>query len=62
MVIAGFSSWFDWHGIDGVVDGVARGVKNTGGRVRKLQSGRLQYSIYYAIFIVALALAAYVIS
>lgn len=62
MVVAGFSSWFDWHGIDGVVDGVARGVKNTGGRVRKLQSGRLQYSISYAILIVALALAAYVVS
>lgn len=62
MMVAGFSSWFDWHGIDGVVDGVARGVKNTGGRVRKLQSGRLQYSIYYAILIVALALAAYVVS
>ncbi len=62
MTTARFASWFDWHGIDGVVDGIARTVRNIGGGLRKVQSGQLQYSIYYAVSFVALVIAAYVLA
>ncbi|MDH5298608.1 MAG: Na(+)/H(+) antiporter subunit D [Desulfobulbaceae bacterium] len=61
MTISRFWSWFDWHGIDGVVDGIARSVRSVGGRVRALQSGQVQYNLYYAVSVVALALVAYVL-
>lgn len=60
MTTARFWSWFDWHGIDGVVDGVARTVRGIGGKVRNVQSGQLQYNIFYAVSIVALLLIFYV--
>jgi multicomponent Na+:H+ antiporter subunit D len=60
MTTSRFWSWFDWHGIDGVVDGLARTVRQTGARLRTVQSGRLQYNIYYAVSIVAVLIAAYV--
>ena len=53
MTISRFWSWFDWHGIDGVIDGTARSVRSLGGAVRKLQSGNIQYSIFYAATIAA---------
>lgn len=62
MTKAKFASWFDWHVIDLVVDGIARTVSSTGGEVRKIQSGRLQYVIFYAASIVALMVTAYVLS
>jgi multicomponent Na+:H+ antiporter subunit D len=62
MSTARFWSWFDWHAIDGVVDGIARTVRGVGGSVRRLQSGQLQYNIYYAISIVTVLLVAYVMS
>ncbi len=48
MIISNFWSWFDWHGIDGVVDGIARSVRGLGGKVRCLQSGHMQYNIFFA--------------
>jgi len=48
MTTARFWSWFDWHGIDGVVDGVARSVRNIGATVRRVQNGQLQFYIFYA--------------
>ncbi|MHB8810254.1 MAG: Na(+)/H(+) antiporter subunit D [Desulfobulbaceae bacterium] len=60
MTISRFWSWFDWHGIDGVVDGVARCVRAIGGRVRTLQSGQIQFTIYFAATFVAIVLIAYV--
>ncbi|MEN8257848.1 MAG: Na(+)/H(+) antiporter subunit D [Thermodesulfobacteriota bacterium] len=60
MTISKFWSWFDWHGIDGVVDGVARGVRGLGGQVRRLQSGQIQYNIYFAATVMAVAIIAYV--
>jgi len=60
MTMAGFWSWFDWHGIDGVVDGLARSVRGLGGILRNTQSGRLQYNIFYALSLVAVALVLYV--
>lgn len=60
MTTARFWSWFDWHAIDGVVDGIARTVRGVGGKVRNVQSGQLQYNIYYAVSIVAVVLVIYV--
>jgi len=60
MTTARFWSWFDWHGIDGVVDGLARSVRAIGDRVRTLQSGQIQYTIYFAATFAAIVLIAYV--
>lgn len=61
MTVSRFWSWFDWHAIDGVVDGIARSVRSLGGVVRKAQSGQVQYNLYYAVSFVALMLVAYVL-
>ncbi len=60
MTTAQFWSWFDWHAIDGVVDGIARTVRGVGGKVRNVQSGQLQYNIFYAVSIVAVVLVIFV--
>jgi multicomponent Na+:H+ antiporter subunit D len=60
MTTARFWSWFDWHAIDGVVDGIARTVRGIGGKVRYLQSGQLQYNIFYAVSMVAVVLVIYI--
>ena len=59
MTTARFWSWFDWHGIDGVVDGTARTVRNIGGSLRKVQSGQLQYNLFYGATIAAVLIIAY---
>ncbi|WP_456386213.1 Na(+)/H(+) antiporter subunit D [Desulfolithobacter sp.] len=59
MTTARFWSWFDWHAIDGVVDGIARCVRSIGGRVRVLQSGQIQYTIFYAATFAAIVLITY---
>ena len=61
MTIARFSAWFDWNGIDGIVDGTARLVRALGGRISLvLQRGQVQMTLYYAITFAALFLTAYV--
>jgi multicomponent Na+:H+ antiporter subunit D len=61
MTTAKFWSWFDWHGIDGVVDGTARCVRAIGRRVALvLQRGEMQQTIYYTVSFVAIILFAYV--
>ncbi|HHD57222.1 MAG TPA: Na(+)/H(+) antiporter subunit D [Desulfobulbaceae bacterium] len=62
MATAGFWSWFDRAAIDGVVDGFARLVRGLGGRLRLLQSGQVQVSIYFAAALSACLLLAYVLS
>jgi multicomponent Na+:H+ antiporter subunit D len=62
MTTARFWSWFDWHAIDGVVDGVAKTVRGIGSLARRTQSGQLQYNIFYAVSLVAVALVLYVFS
>jgi len=59
MTTCRFWSWFDWHAIDGVVDGLARTVRAVGGRLRALQSGQIQYTIYFAASFAAIVLIAY---
>ncbi|MFU8818748.1 MAG: Na(+)/H(+) antiporter subunit D [Desulfurivibrio sp.] len=62
MTISSFWSWFDWHAIDGVVDGIARGVRGVGNQVRHMQSARLQVNIFYTVSIVAVLLILYLFS
>jgi multicomponent Na+:H+ antiporter subunit D len=61
MTAARFWSWFDWHGIDGVVDGVARLFLRLGALMRRLQAGRVQAGMFCAAGIVALIIIVYVV-
>jgi multicomponent Na+:H+ antiporter subunit D len=61
MVTARFWSWFDWHGIDGVVDGSARCVQAFGRRITiVLQKGHIQQTIYFSVTFAAILLISYV--
>ena len=61
MSTSKFWSWFDWNAIDGVVDGLARTVRGIGGRLRVLQFGQIQYSLYFAASFAAVILIAYIL-
>jgi len=60
MTLSRFWSWFDWHAIDGVVDGLARSVRALGGKVRVLQSGQIQITLYYAFSLAAALLVTFI--
>lgn len=61
MTTAKFWSWFDWHIIDGVVDGSARCIKAIGRRVTiVLQKGQIQQTIYVSVTFAAILLVSYV--
>lgn len=63
MVTAKFWSWFDWHAIDGIVDGTARLVKKVGGQMTILfQRGQIQQTIGITASLAALVLLGYVCS
>ncbi len=61
MTTAKFWSWFDWNVIDGIIDGFARSVKGLGGRLRVLQSGQIQYTLYFAATFAAVTLLTYIL-
>lgn len=61
MTTARFWSWFDWNGIDGLIDSFARSVRRLGGRIRTLQSGQIQFTIYYAATFAAVVLIGYIL-
>lgn len=61
MTTARFWSWFDWHGIDGVVDGIARTVRALGGKVRLIQSGQIQVMLFYTASFAAIVLISYIL-
>ncbi|MGW8193169.1 MAG: Na(+)/H(+) antiporter subunit D [Desulforhopalus sp.] len=61
MTTAKFWGWFDWHGIDGVVDGSARCVRAIGRRVAIVfQRGQIQQTIYISVTFAAVILISYV--
>ena len=60
MVVSRFWSWFDWHVIDGIVDGLARLVRASGDKVRILQSGQMQLTIYGAFSLAAVLLVSFI--
>ena len=49
MALAKALSWFDWEGIDWVIDGSARGVVEGGNQVRSLMTGKIQHYIGGAV-------------
>lgn len=61
MTTARFWAWFDWHGIDGLLDGSARGVRSLGRLLAKvMQRGQIQHTLAYTVTFVALALIAFI--
>jgi len=62
MTVSRFWSWFDWNAIDGVVDGIARSVRALGGKVRALQSGQIQITLFYLSSLAAIVLVTFVVS
>lgn len=61
MITAKFWSWFDWHGIDGVVDGSASCFLAFGRRITVvLQKGQIQQTLYISITFAAILLISYV--
>ncbi len=59
MATSRFWSWFDWHAIDGVVDGFARCVRDLGDTMRLLQAGRVQVTLYFAATLGGIGVVAY---
>ena len=49
-------SWFDWEGIDWMIDGSARGVVKGGDQLRTLMTGKIQHYIGAAIAITFIVL------
>ena len=61
MTLSKFWAWFDWNGIDGVVDGFARSIRALGGKVRVLQSGQIQYVLFYATSLAAVVVITFIL-
>ena len=61
MSLAQFSAWFDWHVIDGVVDGLAINIRSAGDRIRHLQTRNLQVNLFSAIVVIAVMLLGYAV-
>jgi len=51
MMFARAMSWFDWNGIDYVIDGSAKETLNLGDRVRMLTTGKIQHYIGAAVIV-----------
>lgn len=61
MTTARFWSWFDWHAIDGLLDGSARSVRSFGQLVATaIQRGHIQQTIGYAISCIVVLLFVYI--
>jgi len=45
LAVSKAMSWFDWEGIDWVLDGSAKGVVRAGDELRSLQTGKIQHYI-----------------
>ena len=61
MTTARFWAWFDWHGIDGFLDGSARGVRTLGQRVAQiLQRGQIQQTLCYTVSFIAILMIAFI--
>jgi len=61
MVSARVSAWFDWTVIDGVVDGLASGVRGAGNKLRHLQTGQLQVNVFSAVAAIVVLVLGYVV-
>jgi multicomponent Na+:H+ antiporter subunit D len=56
LTLARALSWFDWEGIDWVIDGSARGVVKGGDQLRTLMTGKIQHYIGGAVAITFIVL------
>jgi multicomponent Na+:H+ antiporter subunit D len=56
LALARALSWFDWEGIDRVIDGSARGVLKGGDRLRTLMTGKIQQYIGGAVAVTFIVL------
>ncbi|MEA1949231.1 MAG: proton-conducting transporter membrane subunit, partial [Thermodesulfobacteriota bacterium] len=56
LALARALSWFDWEGIDWVIDGSARGVVKGGDQLRTLMTGKIQHYIGGAVAITFIVL------
>jgi multicomponent Na+:H+ antiporter subunit D len=59
MAFAGFFAFFDRWGIDGVVDNVAYGTQGIGDRVRRIQTGNVQYYLALAVLVLFVLVGVY---
>lgn len=62
LLAARASAWFDRRAIEGAVDGLALAVRGLGGRLRRVQTGRLQVNIFSAVAVIVLLLVIYFIA
>jgi multicomponent Na+:H+ antiporter subunit D len=53
LAVAAGSSWYDWTGVKGAVDGVAAATRRVGQEAAKMQTGRLQTYLAYAVLLAA---------
>jgi multicomponent Na+:H+ antiporter subunit D len=60
MVTARISAWFDSTVIDGVVDGLAGGIRGLGRRLRLAQRGQMQENLAFAFAVAAVLIVAFV--
>lgn len=61
MATAKGLSWFDWEGIDGVIDGTSQSVVTGGDHLRVIQTGKIQHYIGGAVLIACLVIIAVVL-
>ena len=62
MLSARVAAWFDWNVIDGIVDGLAVGVRGTGERLRHLQTRQMQLNIFSAVAVIVVLLLTYLMT
>jgi len=56
LAVAKAMSWFDWEGIDWILDGSAKGVVRGGDELRSLQTGKIQHYIAGAVVALCIVL------
>ncbi len=61
MGLAKALSWFDWEGIDGVIDGSSQSVVTGGDHLRVIQTGKIQHYIGGAVLVACLVIIAVVL-
>lgn len=61
MIFAKIAGLFDNYVIDGVVDGVAKGVRGIGGRLRLAQRAQMQQNLAFAFAVAAVLIVAFIL-
>jgi multicomponent Na+:H+ antiporter subunit D len=61
MLTAKLAGLFDNYVIDGLVDGLAKGVRGIGGRLRFAQRGQMQQNLAFAFAVAAVLIVAFIL-